>query len=161
MIKRIFQLMPQEEKLFNYVTNNYSLTITDEDVIHTLKYKSILIQESISGNIILINLNYNIETELFSPTDSNVFIENTGYVNLIARIYYPTVTDNNNSIVNLSTEWKWFDKDGNLLDNNPNNSNIFYEIIRNNEPVEKISTTVIEKNVMKLKLNFLVHKLIN
>ena len=85
------------------------------------------------GNIILTNLNYNIETELFSATDSNVFIENTGYVNLIARIYYPTVTDNNNSIVNLSTEWKRFDKDGNLLDNNPNNSNIFYEIIRNND----------------------------
>ena len=132
-------------KTFQYVTNNYSLTITDEDVIHTLKYKCILIQESISviGNIILINLNYNIETELFSATDSNVFIENSGYVHLIARIYYPTVTDNNNSIVNLSTEWKRFDKDGNLLDNDPNNSNIFYEIIKNNESVEKFLQQVL------------------
>ena len=44
-------------KTFKYVTNNYSLTITDEDVIHTLKYKCVLIQESISviGNIILTN----------------------------------------------------------------------------------------------------------
>ena len=43
-------------KTFQYVTNNYSLTITDEDVIHTLKYKCVLIQESISviGNIILL-----------------------------------------------------------------------------------------------------------
>ena len=43
-------------KTFQYVTDNYSLTITDEDVIHTLKYKCVLIQESISviGNIILI-----------------------------------------------------------------------------------------------------------
>ena len=143
-------------KTFQYVTNNYSLTITDEDVIHTLKYKCVLIQESISviGNIILTNLNYNIETELFSATDSNVFIENTGYVNLIARIYYPTVTDNNNSIVNLSTEWKRFDKDGNLLDNNPNNSNIFYEIMRNNDPVEKISARGIVKKCYETEIKF-------
>ena len=95
-----------------------------------------------------------IETELFSATDSNVFIENTGYVNLIARICYHTLTDKNNSIVNLSTEWKRFDKDGNLLENNPNNSNIFYGIIRNNELIEKISATSIIKKCYETEIKF-------
>ena len=49
---------------------------------------------------------------------------------------------------------KRFDKDGNLLDNNPNNSNIFYEIMRNNDPVEKISARGIVKKCYETEIKF-------
>ena len=116
-------------KTFQYVTNQYNYTVKDTDVISALRYKCVLTKDEIvvGGSTRLRNLNANITTALISATGSNSFIEGVGNVVLIARIYYPGVTDVTKPSINLSTSWQRFNKDGDYIDSN------FYSINRYND----------------------------
>ena len=116
---------------YQYVTNIYNLTVKNTDVISSLKYKCVVTKDNIvvGGSVCLKNLNNKIEIELVSATGSSTFVKDTGYVNLIARIYYPGVSDNDHSSISINTAWQRFDKNNNYLDNN------FYQYVRINDPV--------------------------
>ena len=119
------------KKNFQYVINQYSLAVLPQDVVGSLRYKCILVQDDdvVSARTIIKNLNSDIEISLYSATGSNIYPENTGNIDLVARIYYHHVTDEQSSPVSIVTEWQRFDKDGRYLDND------FYSRVRINDPV--------------------------
>lgn len=131
------------KQTFQYITNKYTYAVYAQDVVSLLKYKCILTQDDVvvSATIEIKNLNAGIETSIVSASGSTVFPENTGYVNLISRIYYPNVTTINDSSVSIVTEWQRFDKDGFYLDNDfftrvrVNDPNIVTDIQSNNKQV--------------------------
>ena len=124
-------------KSFQYVLNNYSLDVAVEDVTSTLRYKCVLTKDDIvvGGSVRLKNLNSSIETTLLSATGSNTFVEGIGDVTLIARIYYPGVTDIDNPTISLSTSWQRFNRNGEFIDDD------FYTINRYNDKVEITTAT--------------------
>lgn len=124
-------------KSFQYVLNNYSLDVAVEDVTSTLRYKCVLTKDDIvvGGSVRLKNLNSSIETVLLSATGSNTFVEGIGDVILIARVYYPGVTDIDNPTISLSTSWQRFDRNGEFIDDD------FYTINRYNDKVEITTAT--------------------
>jgi len=126
-------------KTFQYITNSHTLTVEDTDVISTLRYKCVLTKDTVvvGGSVRLKNLNSSIQISLATATGENTFIENVGNVRLIAKIYYPGVTDVTTSDISLSTVWQRFDKDGNYIDND------FYTIIRYNDKVDNYFETEI------------------
>lgn len=101
------------KEIFNYVTNKYSYLIYQKDIRGSLKYKCLLAQDEVvvSTTIEIKNLARSIETLLVSSSGSTVFPENTGNINLIARLYYPSLS----STDTIVTEWQRFDKDGNNI----------------------------------------------
>ena len=120
------------KQTFQYVTSQRTFKVKETDVVSTLRYKCVLVQDElvVGGKIKLINLNHNIKTELVSATGSNSFVADVGYVDLIAKIKYPGITDVNRSDTNISLAWQRFDKFDNYIDDD------FYEIIRYNDPVD-------------------------
>ena len=141
--KTNFTYDAEGNRSFQYVTTDYTYTVSPADVTSTLRYKCVLVQNDVVvGDLIkLINLNAKIETTLVSATGSNSFLADIGSVDLIARIYYEGVTDNTSSTVSLKTEWQRFDKADNYIDND------FYEIIRYNDPVEIKGKTYFETEI--------------
>ena len=112
---------------YQYATNIYQLLVKQEDVVYNLRYKCVLIKNDIivNGIINIKNLNNNIQTQLISVTGLNNFVKDTGYINLISRIYYPGIQNNI-----FETAWQRFDKFGNYLGDN------FYNFVRVNDPIE-------------------------
>ena len=119
-------------KTFQYVLNNYSLEVATEDVTSSLRYKCVLTKDEIvvGGSVRLKNLNSSINTTLVSATGSNSFVEDIGNITLIARIYYPGITDIDNPSISLSISWQRFDRNGEFIDDD------FYTINRYNDRVE-------------------------
>lgn len=98
--------------VFQYVLNSYSLDVDKEDVVSARKYKCVLVKNSvyISKELELKDFTSSYKMQLLSTADSNTFVENTGKVELIARLTGYKDTDA------VSTVWKRFDKNGNYLD---------------------------------------------
>lgn len=113
----------QGNKTFEYITNSYNYIIHPDDVCLSLRYKCVLVQnETVVNSIIKISkLNDKVDLQLVSKTGSNAFVENIGYVSLLARVYYDGIT-NINSDKTFTFKWQRFDKDGNYIDSN------FYEL---------------------------------
>lgn len=131
--KTNIEMNSEGRKIFQYVTNDYELEVSPNDVIAILRYKCILVKGDIvvQGYITLKNLSIEIETQLVSAIGSNTFIEDIGTARLIARIFYDGVTNNQSQDnIILSTLWQRFDKNNNYIDNN------FYTIVRENDIVE-------------------------
>ena len=129
--------------IYEYTTNMYKLSVLQTDVLYSLRYKCVLVKNGIvvGGSLRLKNLNSAIEIELFSKTGSTTFVKDVGYVNLIARIYYPGVSDNPDAPVTIETAWQRFDKNNNYLDNN------FYEFVRVNDPIEEDGKVWLETEI--------------
>ena len=116
---------------YQYVTNNYKLVVNQQDVIATLRYKCILVQDDIviSGIVKLKNLNSDIKVELVSGTGSPNYVKDIGYVTLIGRIYYPGLQTQSDLTTSFETAWQRFDRSNNYLGNN------FFEYVRKNVSV--------------------------
>lgn len=116
---------------YQYVTNNYKLIVNQQDVIATLRYKCILVQNDIviSGIVKLKNLNSDIRVELVSGTGSSNYVKDIGYVTLIGRIYYPGLQTQSDLTTSFETAWQRFDRSNNYLGNN------FFEYVRKNVSV--------------------------
>lgn len=144
---------------YQYITNTYKWNVDVQDVASTLKYKCVLIQYEtrtegkstvtdttiLSAEINLKNLDSYYEIELVSATGSNYFVENIGYVSLIARIRNKKA---NPDPERISYSWQRFDKKDNYLDND------FFEIVRYNELKDGWLETEIKYKCSKLdKIN--------
>ncbi len=105
---------------YQYVTNIYSYQVKIEDVKTSLIYKCVLTKdtERIAGELEIVNLNSDIKFSLYSTTGSNNFVKNIGKVSLAADLYYPGITDNENSTSNFKYYWDRYAKDGTYLDSN-------------------------------------------
>lgn len=103
---------------YQYVTNIYSYQVKIEDVKTSLIYKCVLTKdtERIAGELEIVNLNSDIKFSLYSTTGSNNFVKNIGKVSLAADLYYPGITDNENSTSNFKYYWDRYAKDGTYLD---------------------------------------------
>ena len=114
---------------WQYVTNAYTLEVPVEEVESTLKYKCVLTKDDVvvSGSIQLENLSGldHIKKELITSTGYTNYIKDTGYINLIARLYYEGVTTDKNSKTNIKVSWQRFDKLNNFI-----NSDNWYNIVR-------------------------------
>ena len=125
------------KQTYQYVTNLYEYSVPNSRVFSTLRYKCVITKDDIvvSGIVCLKNLNNNIQIELVSATGSPTFVKDTGYVDLIARIYYPGVSDNTSSSTSIKTAWQRFDRNDNYLDDD------FYEYIKINDRVSIVDKT--------------------
>ena len=119
---------------YQYVTDIYNLEVDKADVEAALRYKCVLIKDSIvvSGKILLKNLSSNIETKLVSVTGYSSFVKNTGYVDLIASI------SNVDPEYSIEIACQRYDKNGNYINND------FYEIVKLNEQNEEWINTEIK-----------------
>ena len=132
------------KQIYEYVTNEYTYQVSDDDVTSILKYKCVLVKNDVyvSGIVTLKNLISNIQTQLVSATGFTSFVKNTGYINLIARITGQAESDL------ISTAWQRFDKDGQYLDND------FYEVVRRNDPVEIADGTGIVRTWLETEITY-------
>lgn len=135
--------------IYQYITSNHTCTISAGDVVSTLRYKCILTKDNavVTGTILIKNLNSKIDLDLRTPAGSNSFVENIGNVNIIARIYYPTVTDQDSDII-ISYSWQRFDKDGNYLDDD------FYDIVRYNDKIQQAITPLYSRGVFETEITY-------
>lgn len=136
---------------YQYVTNIYNLIVTSSDVMGALRYKCVLTKDDVvvGGQVTLKNLNYNILVNLVSATGSSTFVKDTGYVNLIARIYYQGETDNPNSEFTFSTAWQRFDNKGNFIDDN-----FISQYVRINDPVSIVDMSGTARKYLETEIKF-------
>lgn len=122
------------KKLFQYVKNTYSMDVSPSAVSVESKYRCYLIKTITKSNndtetiivydeILLKNLDSNISLSLTTVTGSNVFAENIGNVELIARIETGDKMFDNN--IGYDIVWKRFDKNNNAI-----SEGIFYKITK-------------------------------
>ena len=133
---------------FDYITDDYSLTIQKESILVALRYKCVLVKVTTNAkkqektvsvwNIIsLKNLNSRVSLTLKTVTGSNVFAEGVANVQLLAQVRTDEkIFDQDkleNQIYGYTTVWKRFDKNGNYIENeiiniNENEDEEFFNI---------------------------------
>lgn len=112
------------EKSFQYITNKFTYEVKIEDVIHTRRYKCVLVNTDfslIANTIEIKNLHSDIEISLSTQSGDTQYLSNIGYVNLIATVKTEVPLFSSNG--NIQYTWLRYDRAGKFLNSN------FYEAI--------------------------------
>ena len=112
------------EKSFQYITNKFTYEVKIEDVIHTRRYKCVLVNTDfslIANTIEIKNLHSDIEISLSTQSGDTQYLSNIGYVNLIATVKTEVPLFSSNG--NIQYTWLRYDRAGKFLNSN------FYEAV--------------------------------
>lgn len=112
------------EKSFQYITNKFTYEVKIEDVIHTRRYKCVLVNTDfslIANTIEIKNLHSDIEISLSTQNGDTQYLSNIGYVNLITTIKTEVPLFSSNG--NIQYTWLRYDRAGKFLNSN------FYEAV--------------------------------
>ena len=132
------ELMDNGKISYQYITNNYSLVVNQEEIHSDTRFKCVLVcGESVVKTIVTIkNLASDASISLTTSTGSSYYPVNVGNVELVLTYAESGITDVDSPDFCLSFNWQRFDKNNNYIDND------FYEI----KEYEKIDN----KYVMKI-----------
>ena len=126
---------PDGTETYDYITKNTTLVVTQNEVKASARYKCVVISKGIEASAIITlkNLETTKILELKPTLGSNVFVKDTGYVDLTATVYIRGVTESakNQSMVKYS--WMRYDKNGLFI----KDTDDFFELISYNKVVRK------------------------
>lgn len=110
---------------FNYNTTIQEIEVLKNDVVTSTQYKCVIVDgDDYSSQTILIeNLDSPIVINLYSDKTDNVFIKDTGDINLFCEVEYAEKDPS----AALTYNWARYNKAGEMLDND------FYDIVKINE----------------------------
>ena len=130
---------------FDWITSDITLNVPRADVRRQVKYKCSVVYEGqlVSNEIVLTDLNSNIEFSLTTDTGSLIYLKDTGYVHIIARVKIPNVTSLEINREDIYYIWKFA--------NSYNSTNIDYTLIRYNDIVNGTYETEIKFPVNRIE----------
>lgn len=120
---------------YDYITNVTTLTTTKNEVKGSARYKCVVIHNGVqtSAVITLSNLDKTMIIELKPTLGSNIFIKDTGYVDLTATVYIDKVTDDERNKTAIIYSWMRYDKNGQYIEDDAN----FFDMLSYNNMVTK------------------------
>lgn len=126
---------PDGTETYDYITKDTTWIVTQNEVKASARYKCVVISKGIEASAIITlkNLETTKILELKPTLGSNVFVKDTGYVDLTATVYIRGVTESakNQSMVKYS--WMRYDKNGLFI----KDADDFFELISYNKVVRK------------------------
>lgn len=126
---------PDGTETYDYITKDRTWAVNQNEVKASARYKCVVISKGIEASAIITlkNLETTKILELKPTLGSNVFVKDTGYVDLTATVYIHGVTENakNQSMVKYS--WMRYDKNGLFI----KDADDFFELISYNKVVRK------------------------
>ena len=126
---------PDGTETYDYITKDTTWVVTQNEVKASARYKCVVISKGIEASAIITlkNLETTKILELKPTLGSNVFVKDTGYVDLTATVYIRGVTESakNQSMVKYS--WMRYDKNGLFI----KDADDFFELISYNKVVRK------------------------
>lgn len=126
---------PDGTETYDYITKDTTWVVTQNEVKASARYKCVVISKGIEASAIITlkNLETTKILELKPTLGSNVFVKDTGYVDLTATVYIRGVTESakNQSMVKYS--WMRYDKNGLFI----KDTDDFFELISYNKVVRK------------------------
>ena len=126
---------PDGTETYDYITKDTTWVVTQNEVKASARYKCVVISKGIEASAIITlkNLETTKILELKPTLGSNVFVKDTGYVDLTATVYIRGVTESakNQSMVKYS--WMRYDKNGLFI----KDADDFFELISYNKIVRK------------------------
>lgn len=126
---------PDGTETYDYITKDTTWVVTQNEVKASARYKCVVILKGIEASAIITlkNLETTKILELKPTLGSNVFVKDTGYVDLTATVYIRGVTESakNQSMVKYS--WMRYDKNGLFI----KDADDFFELISYNKVVRK------------------------
>ena len=141
---------------YDYITNVTTLTTTKNEVKGSARYKCVIIHNGIqtSAVIALSNLDQTMVIELKPTLGSNVFIKDTGYVDLTATVYVDKVTTDERNKTAIIYSWMRYDKNGQYIEDD---ANFFDMLSYNNMVTKEVSGTVV--SCFETRVQYPVNKL--
>lgn len=126
---------------FDWVTTNKSITVNKSNVFTSTKYKCVVIYNSnkINKIITIQNLDSDHEIKLESNSPDNVFVKNTGYAHLIAKVRIDDVTNSEDNRDSIFCSWVRYDKNGTMMTGEEETKAL--EVIKTNEIVSEVIET--------------------
>lgn len=126
---------PDGTETYDYITKDTTWVVTQNEVKASARYKCVVISKGIEASAIITlkNLETTKILELKPTLGSNVFVKDTGYVDLTATVYIRGITESakNQSMVKYS--WMRYDKNGLFI----KDTDDFFELISYNKVVRK------------------------
>lgn len=126
---------PDGTETYDYITKDTTWVVTQNEVKASARYKCVVVSKGIEASAIITlkNLETTKILELKPTLGSNVFVKDTGYVDLTATVYIRGVTESakNQSMVKYS--WMRYDKNGLFI----KDADDFFELISYNKVVRK------------------------
>lgn len=126
---------PDGTETYDYITKDRTLAVKQNEVKASARYKCVVVSKGIEASAIITlkNLETTKILELKPTLGSNVFVKDTGYVDLTATVYIRGVTESakNQSMVKYS--WMRYDKNGLFI----KDADDFFELISYNKVVRK------------------------
>ena len=126
---------PDGTETYDYITKDTTWIVTQNEVKASARYKCVVVSKGIEASAIITlkNLETTKILELKPSLGSNVFVKDTGYVDLTATVYIRGVTESakNQSMVKYS--WMRYDKNGLFI----KDADDFFELISYNKVVRK------------------------
>lgn len=120
---------------YDYITNATTWTVMQNEVKASARYKCVVIHNGIESSAIITlkNLEATKVLELAPTLGSNVFVKDTGYVDLTATVYIRGVTEHEKNKTAVVYSWMRYDKNGKYIQDSDN----FFELISYNSLVRK------------------------
>lgn len=126
---------PDGTETYDYITKDTTWVVTQNEVKASARYKCVVVSKGIEASAIITlkNLETTKILELKPTLGSNVFVKDTGYVDLTATVYIRGVTESakNQSMVKYS--WMRYDKNGLFI----KDADDFFELISYNKIIRK------------------------
>ncbi len=134
---------PDGTETYDYITKDTTWVVTQNEVKASARYKCVVISKGIEASAIITlkNLETTKILELKPTLGSNVFVKDTGYVDLTATVYIHGVTESakNQSMVKYS--WMRYDKNGLFI----KDADDFFELISYNKVVRKeVASSIVD-----------------
>ena len=126
---------------FDWITTNKSITVNKNNVFTSSKYKCVVIYNGnkISKVITIQNLASDHEIQLESSSPDNVFVKNTGYAHLIAKVRIDNVTNSEDNKDSIFCTWVRYDKNGTMMTGEEEETAL--EVVKTNEIVSEVVET--------------------
>lgn len=120
---------------YDYITNATTWSVTQNEVKTSARYKCVVIHNGVESSAIITlkNLETTKILELAPTLGSNVFVKDTGYVDLTATVYIRGVTEYERNKAAVVYSWMRYDKNGKYIQDDDN----FFELISYNSLVRK------------------------
>lgn len=127
---------------FDYVTSALTWNIDKDDIKSSARFKCVVVYDEVevSATITLKNLDSTIDFQLIPTNGSNVFVKDTGYVNLTAKVYYEGITEKEDYRNSILYSWIRYDKNGNYIADDSN----FFTVVENNKMANSYYETIIK-----------------
>ena len=126
---------PDGTETYDYITKDTTWVVTQNEVKASARYKCVVVSKGIEASAIITlkNLETTEILELKPTLGSNVFVKDTGYVDLTATVYIRGVTENAKNQSMIKYSWMRYDKNGLFI----KDADDFFELISYNKVVRK------------------------